>query len=137
MNRRGFLACAGTALLGMAQPAEQASPATPPVTLFLCGDVMTGRGIDQILPQPSAPHLHEPYVRSALEYVRLAERASGPIARPVDFAYVWGDALDEFERVRPDARVVNLETAVTTSGANGKSLPKRIFSTPTDWMAIR
>jgi len=99
----------------MAQPAERAHPRTSRVTLFLCGDVMTGRGVDQILPQPSAPHLYEPYVRSALEYVRLAERASGPIARPADFAYVWGDALPELERVRPDARVVNLETAVTTS----------------------
>jgi poly-gamma-glutamate synthesis protein (capsule biosynthesis protein) len=31
------------------------------VTLFLCGDVMTGRGVDQILPHPSKPELHEPY----------------------------------------------------------------------------
>ncbi|MCC6610515.1 MAG: CapA family protein [Burkholderiales bacterium] len=86
-----------------------------PVTLFLSGDVMAGRGIDQILPHPSVPHLFEPYVRSALGYVALAERSAGPIARPVEFAYVWGDALAELERVRPDARIVNLETAVTTS----------------------
>ena len=33
------------------------------VTLFLCGDVMTGRGIDQILAEPSDPAIHEPYVR--------------------------------------------------------------------------
>jgi len=55
------------------------------VRLFLCGDVMTGRGIDQILPHPSVPHLFEPYMRSALGYVELAERSAGPIARPVDF----------------------------------------------------
>ena len=85
------------------------------MTLFLCGDVMTGRGIDQILPQPSAPRLYEPYVESALEYVALAERASGPIARPAQPAYVWGDALAELERARPQARIVNLETAVTSS----------------------
>jgi len=76
---------------------------------------MTGRGIDQILPQPSAPHLYEPYVDSALEYVALAERASGPLARPVRPAYIWGDALAELARARPQARIVNLETAVTTS----------------------
>ena len=35
------------------------------ITLFLCGDVMLGRGIDQILPHPSAPVLHEPYARGA------------------------------------------------------------------------
>ncbi|WP_240488557.1 CapA family protein [Labilithrix luteola] len=83
--------------------------------LFLCGDVMTGRGIDQILPTPSKPQLYEPWLRDAREYVELAERASGRIARPVDFAYIWGDALAELGRVRPDARIVNLETAVTTS----------------------
>ena len=85
------------------------------VTLFLCGDVMTGRGVDQILPHPSSPEIFEAHARSALDYVGLAERAAGPIARPVDYAYVWGDALAEFERVRPDVRIVNLETAVTAS----------------------
>ena len=38
------------------------------ITLFLCGDVMTGRGVDQILAHPSSPSLHEPLVRSALDY---------------------------------------------------------------------
>jgi poly-gamma-glutamate capsule biosynthesis protein CapA/YwtB (metallophosphatase superfamily) len=86
-----------------------------PVTLFLCGDVMTGRGIDQILPHPAGPQLFEPYMRSALGYVELAEEASGPLPKQVDFSYVWGDALAELERVRPDARIINLETAVTSS----------------------
>ncbi len=85
------------------------------VTLFLCGDVMTGRGIDQVLPHPSDPSLFEPYIRSATEYVRLAEEANGPLPRPIDFAYVWGDALPELDRRRPDARIINLETAVTNS----------------------
>jgi poly-gamma-glutamate capsule biosynthesis protein CapA/YwtB (metallophosphatase superfamily) len=85
------------------------------VTLFLAGDVMTGRGIDQILPRPGDPRLFEPYVRSALEYVALAERASGSFAQPVGFDYIWGDAADELGRMKPGARVVNLETAVTAS----------------------
>lgn len=85
------------------------------VTLFLCGDVMTGRGIDQILPHPGKPHLYESYVRSALGYVELAEGATGAIARPANFAYVWGDALAAFAHERPAARIVNLETAVTAS----------------------
>jgi poly-gamma-glutamate synthesis protein (capsule biosynthesis protein) len=88
-------------------------PAT--VTLFLCGDVMTGRGIDQILPHPAAPHLYEPYMRSALGNVEIAEQATGPIERAVAPAYVWGDALEELARVRPDARIINLETAVTAA----------------------
>lgn len=85
------------------------------IRLFLCGDVMTGRGIDQVLPHPCNPHLFEPWARSALRYVELAERASGPIGRALDFEYPWGDALEVLQVRRPDARIVNLETAVTTS----------------------
>ncbi|MBE0475924.1 MAG: CapA family protein [Coriobacteriia bacterium] len=85
------------------------------VTLFLCGDVMTGRGIDQVLPHPSEPAIREPYMSSALGYVELAERAHGPIPGPVDFPYIWGDALAELEARTPDRRAVNLETSVTTS----------------------
>jgi poly-gamma-glutamate capsule biosynthesis protein CapA/YwtB (metallophosphatase superfamily) len=86
-----------------------------PVTMFLAGDVMTGRGIDQVLPHPSDPVLYEPYVRSSREYVEMAERANGPIPKPVDFSYIWGDALEELDRMMPVARIVNLETSVTTS----------------------
>lgn len=93
------------------------------LTLFLCGDVMTGRGVDQILPHPCEPRLHEPYMTSAAGYVELAEQASGPIPRPVDFAYVWGEALAELARRSPALRIVNLETAVTTSE---DALPKGI-----------
>ncbi|MEX0853320.1 MAG: CapA family protein [Bauldia sp.] len=85
------------------------------IRLALCGDVMTGRGIDQILPHPSPPTLHEPYVKSARDYVALAEDANGPIERPVSFDYIWGDALAELDRRQPDLRIVNLETAVTRS----------------------
>nr|WP_298439156.1 CapA family protein [Geobacter sp.] len=84
-------------------------------TLFLCGDCMTGRGIDQILPHPVPPHLFEPYVRDARRYVELAERHNGPIPRNAPFGYVWGDALVELRLRAPDVRIVNLETAVTTS----------------------
>ncbi len=77
---------------------------------------MLGRGVDQILPHPSDPALREWYVRSALEYVALAKRVNGPIPKPVDFRYVWGDALTELDRLSPRARIINLETSVTTSG---------------------
>ena len=85
------------------------------IRLFLCGDVMTGRGIDQILPHPCEPQLFEPCMRSARGYVELAEAAHGPIRRPVEPAYVWGDALALLDRVAPHVRIVNLETAVTTA----------------------
>ena len=85
------------------------------IRLFLCGDVMTGRGIDQVLAHPCDPHLYEEYVRSATDYVRLAERINGPIPRQVAPAYVWGAALDEWTRLAPDARSINLETSITYS----------------------
>jgi len=85
------------------------------VTVFLCGDVMTGRGIDQALPHPSHPRIHEPAVKDAGQYVRLAEAANGPVPRPIGFSYIWGAALDELARVAPDARVINLETSITRS----------------------
>ena len=78
---------------------------------------MTGRGIDQILAYPCAPQICEEYCKSALDYITLAERVSGPIKSPVGFDYIWGAALDELSRQKPDARIVNLETAVTSSGA--------------------
>jgi poly-gamma-glutamate synthesis protein (capsule biosynthesis protein) len=83
--------------------------------LFLCGDVMTGRGIDQALPHPVNPILYEPYVRDAREYVALAEKANGPIPRPLHVDYIWGDALHELGRARLDLRIVNLETAITSA----------------------
>ena len=43
------------------------------VRLFLAGDVMTGRGIDQILPTPSEAGIFESYVHDVRAYVRLAE----------------------------------------------------------------
>lgn len=84
--------------------------------LFLCGDVMTGRGIDRILRHSVDPALQEPYATSALDYVRLAERAHGTIQRPVDDAYIWGDALAEWLRFAPHVRLANLETALTARG---------------------
>lgn len=96
-------------------PALLGSSAAGRVRLFLAGDVMTGRAVDQILPHPSDPRLREPFMNSAIGYLRLAERASGPIPRPASFAYIWGDALGELERRKPDIRIVNLETSVTTS----------------------
>jgi poly-gamma-glutamate synthesis protein (capsule biosynthesis protein) len=146
LGRRLFLQLAGLAAAGFVAARAQGGARVQPhdqterehaassdvVTLFLCGDVMTGRGIDQVLPHPSDPRLYEPHVTSALRYVELAERAYGPIPKPVDFAYVWADALVELERVRPAARIVNLETSVTKSddylakGINYRMSPENV-----------
>lgn len=98
------------------------------VTLFLAGDVMLGRGVDQILPHPGDPALREDYLRDARGYVALAEAAGGPIPRPVDPAWPWGEALAVLDRAAPAVRVINLETAVTQDGdfAPGKGVHYRM-----------
>jgi poly-gamma-glutamate synthesis protein (capsule biosynthesis protein) len=88
---------------------------TQTFSLFLCGDVMTGRGVDQILPHPGNPVLYESFVRDARDYVELAERANGPVVKPVSFEYVWGDALETLRGAETDARIINLETSITRS----------------------
>lgn len=85
------------------------------VKIALAGDVMTGRGIDQVLPRAGSRILREAYIDDSLGYVELAERRHGPIDRPVAFRDLWGDALAELDRFGPDAFVINLETSITTS----------------------
>ena len=85
------------------------------MTLFLCGDVMPGRGVDQVLPHPGDPELRERYATDARAYVSLAERANGRIPLPVGFSWPWGDALHVIDDVAPDVRLINLETGVTRS----------------------
>jgi poly-gamma-glutamate synthesis protein (capsule biosynthesis protein) len=98
-------------------PEEQHLPARDrkSVRLFLCGDVMCGRGIDQVLAHPCSSEIYEEYARSAERYVLLAEQANGAIPRRNGPSYVWGAALGELDRMRPDVRIINLETAVTRS----------------------
>ncbi|MBW2517031.1 MAG: CapA family protein [Deltaproteobacteria bacterium] len=87
----------------------------PNIKVFMCGDVMTGRGIDQVLAHPSDPLIHESYLKSARGYVQLAETANGPIRQPVSSGYIWGDALAELKRAAPDVSLINLETSITVS----------------------
>jgi poly-gamma-glutamate synthesis protein (capsule biosynthesis protein) len=117
--RDGLLLLPGSRVLGT--PAterreyKQAVNGLQQVKLLLTGDVMTGRGIDQILMHPGEPFLHELYVSDAREYVRLAERKNGPIPESVDSRYIWGQALEVLGNRQPDLRIINLETSVTTS----------------------
>lgn len=93
------------------------------LTLFLGGDVMLGRGIDQILPHPGDPQLREPVVDDARDYVRLAERVSGPIPQPASFSWPWGDALAVLDEAAPDARVINLETSISRAAGFSPAKP--------------
>ena len=96
--------------------------------LFLCGDVMTSRGIDQILPHPGNPEIFESYMKDARGYVTIAEKKNGRIKYPVSYSYIWGDALKEFDRTKPDLKIINLETSITTNNSYwpGKGIQYRM-----------
>lgn len=98
------------------------------LTLFLGGDVMLGRGVDQILPFPGAPDLRERHIHDARTYVDLAAEVNGGIPTPVDWSWPWGEALPLLDDARCDLRIVNLETSITTSGdfAPGKGIHYRM-----------
>src|SRR5213076_1633879 len=66
--------------------------------LFLFGNVMTGRGIDQALPHSVNPVLYEPSVRDAREYVRRDEKTHGAIRRTLRMLDVF--PLDVSTRAR-------------------------------------
>ncbi len=98
------------------------------IRLFVCGDVMLGRGVDQILPSPGDPALREGYVTDARRYVELAEETNGPIPWPVDPSWPWGEALAALQAAAPDVRIINLETSITRSDrfAPGKAVHYRM-----------
>ena len=80
----------GHAAAGPKSAAGGQAAANHSATLFLAGDVMTGRGIDQMLPHPGDPRIHESYMKDALGYVEIAEEANGPIPRPAGFDWASG-----------------------------------------------
>jgi poly-gamma-glutamate capsule biosynthesis protein CapA/YwtB (metallophosphatase superfamily) len=105
------------------------------VRIFMVGDVMLGRGIDQILNYQNDPRLYESYVKDAREYVKLGIRKNGPLPDLRDDDYIWGDAISELEEMKPDLRLINLETSITTSkeycrekGIHYKMHPKNIYA---------
>ncbi len=104
------------------------APGDGPVTLLLSGDVMLGRGIDQVLAHPGDPTLTEPCVHDARRYVELCEEVSGPVPRCAGDDYPWGDALAELTGSGAHVRVLNLETSITTAGtaAAGKTVHYRM-----------
>jgi poly-gamma-glutamate synthesis protein (capsule biosynthesis protein) len=120
------------------QKSARQSRSIDPVTLFMCGDVMTGRGIDQILPHPSDPAIHEGYMKDARGYVEIAEKVNGPIPRSVAPGYIWGDALDELEEAAPDVRIINLESSITKSDEywEGKEIHYRMHPGNIDCISI-
>ena len=97
------------------------------ITLFLCGDVMLGRGVDQILPHPGDPTCGS---RQSATPAPMSSWPSG--ARPGPAAgrplLAVGRGAAGTRRAAPDVRIVNLETSVTRGDefAPGKEVHYRM-----------
>lgn len=89
---------------------------------------MTGRAIDQLLPNPGDPTLREAVVSDARTYIGLAEQTNGSIPAPIDYAWPWGESLAIVDEFAPDIRLLNLETSITARGefAPGKAVHYRM-----------
>ena len=86
--------------------------------IALCGDLMLGRGIDQIQRSHVNPELRERFVTDARDYIALAERRGNTeIPRGVEPAYVWSDARERLERFGPQVTLAN--NHVLDSGVAG------------------
>lgn len=83
--------------------------------LFLGGDVMTGRAIDQLFATHNPDDFGKPDHIPATQYRRWSAELHGAEMLPLRHDYPWGSVLGVLEAAQPDFRLVNLETAITTS----------------------
>eukprot|EP01084_Bolivina_argentea_P282692 483955_1 len=87
------------------------------VRIFLTGDIMIGRGVDQILRYPSDPSLAYT-TKTAKFYITKAEEINGKFPSYETTSkneYIWGDLMQSLNHYNPDVKLINLETTITTS----------------------
>lgn len=104
------------------------------ISLALCGDIMTGRGVDQAFATSCDPVLYERSVRDARRYLELAEHENGSIPAPISPGYPWGDARSHLDQNAADLFVGNLETSITTHSEpwEGKGIHYRMHPENTE-----
>jgi poly-gamma-glutamate synthesis protein (capsule biosynthesis protein) len=85
--------------------------------IFLGGDVMTGRAIDQLFHTHNADGFGKPKDIPAQQYLVASAKLNGAEILPLSHDYIWGVALSILDNANVDLRLVNLETAITTAAA--------------------
>lgn len=78
---------------------------------------MTGRGIDQLFAVHNPDSFGKPDYVPAMQYLSWSAMLYGAEAMPLRHDYIWGSGLSVLEAAKPDLKLVNLETAITTSSA--------------------
>ena len=87
------------------------------IRLWMVGDVMLARAIDMIQRHSCDPTLYEGNGLNAHDYTKLAISRYGPIPDVSSRgpSYVWGDTQEPDPAGELDARIINLETSISTS----------------------
>ena len=85
------------------------------VRLFLGGDIMAGRAIDQMFQVHNPEKFGKPDHIPASQYRAWSEALYGGEFSPIKHDYIWGTALGIIDRANVDFRLANMEMAVTTS----------------------
>jgi hypothetical protein len=78
---------------------------------------VAGAKIEFWLAGPDGRYDYEPYMKSALGYVELVEKAAGTIPKPVDFTYIKKHKLRRFLTLATD-RCIYREPAFLADDAN-------------------
>lgn len=96
------------------------------IRIAMAGDLILGRGIDQILPahtNSTTPAVCTPRAKVVYDcfddtrkYVEAAVNKSGPLPEHRGYEYPWGISLEDMDSKEPDVRIFNLETAVSDRG---------------------
>lgn len=98
----------------MAPTANRRTGKDDVVRIFLAGDVLTGGAIDHLFATHNSDDFGKPGHKPAAQYLNESEQLHGAVQLPVAHDYIWGVALGALEAARPDFRLANLETPVTT-----------------------
>ncbi len=85
------------------------------IRIFLGGDVMTGRTIDQLFAVHNLDDFGKTKHIPSQKYHAWSASLYGAESVPVGHNYIWGTALDIFNIAKPDFRLINLEVAITQS----------------------
>ncbi|CAH1773713.1 unnamed protein product [Owenia fusiformis] len=110
------------------------------INIFLGGNVMIGRGIDQIFPESSDPYIFEKNTQDARDYVKLAIKKNGKFYLEHEkqaIEYIWGYAMKTWEKYKPDVKLINLETTLTTSDTMWPMRPTQLRAHPTNVKSLK
>ena len=102
------------------------------IRLSFAGDLMLGRGVDQVLKFPTDSRLYENAVKNSKEYVLLIQSELKRQNKVYELLF-WSPIMNDFHKFQSHLFFINLETAITHSltpypkGINYKLSPDTVY----------